>query len=396
MRISKRYIVIHKDSFLGIFVMLYILYTFWFQYAVVEVSGMLSILGLTILGLTIIEIKSLNKYINLIPLIIFWILLVGISLIKGSMISIQYTFEIAKYLIPCIGVFTYATKSEEHFRKILSIIAFACVLLAISLCIKGEVNQEGARQLFGLNTNQASNFLTIGFFSTLFLIDLKKLAVFRNIYYITLCVVMCFAQILCASRRGFIIMIFLLTGYIYCWLSIMLKNKYVMKFIIIFMILLIIAFLLSTYGSVFADSAIMRRLSGENTTGDLARARYQTIAFQMFKQNPLIGKGLGAVEKVAGAYCHSLYYELLACTGIMGFSVIISYLLYMIRKTWKLREHYIKCNREKAFQACFVMIFVVSLFVSGVAMVFIYESYFYIVIAIICSYIYIYSDLAWE
>lgn len=395
MRISRRFGVIQKDSFLGIFVMLYILYTFWFQYAAFEVPGMLAILGMIIFSLTIIDIKNLGKYTNLIPLIVFWILLLGISLLKGS-ISIKYTFEIAKYLIPCVGLFTYATKSEKYFRKILFVIALACVFLAVSLCIKGEVNQEGARQLIGLNTNQASNFLTIGFFSTLFLIDLKKVITPQNICYVVFGVMMCIAQILCASRRGFIIMIFLLTSYIFCYLSIILKNKYAMKIIVIFMILLVIVFLFSTYGSVFADSAIVRRLSGENTTGDLARARYQTIAFQMFKMSPLIGNGLGAVEEVAGAYSHSLYYELLACTGITGFLLVMGYLFYMIKKTWSLKRHFMKYIRENAFQACFVMLFVVSLFVSGIAMVFIYESYFYIVIAIICSYIYIYSTLIGE
>lgn len=372
--------------------MFYILYTFWAQYVFNEVTGILSILGLVILFLTVMEKKKINKYRILLPLILFLILLVGISLINGS-VSMRYTFQIAKYLIPCFGIFAYATKSENHFRKILFIFSIACVLLSVSLWFKGEVNREGARQLADLNVNLASNFLTIGFFSTLFLIEIKKIIIFRNLYYVIVCGILCSAQMLCASRRGFIIMIFLLAAYIFCWLAIMKRKHYVTKIMIMFMILLVIIFLLNIYGETFSNMVVVRRLLGEHTTGDLARAQYKIIALCIFKNNPLIGSGLGAVEKIAGAYSHSLYYELLACTGTIGFSLMIGYLIHLFRKTWKLKIFYIDYIKERAFQSFFMMFFVLSLFISGITMVYIYESYFYMIIGIVCSYICLYTKI---
>lgn len=389
MTITHKVGVIQKDSALGLFVEIYIVYTFWFQYGLFEISGLLSLLGIIILVLCLTEIKKITRYKLLLPIVIFFMYLFVISLFNN--ISMHYCIVIWKYFIPCLGVFSYASKSEKHFRKILLTICVSCFLLAIFLILKGQVNFEGAYQLSNLNTNQASNFFTIGFFATIFLIDLKKIKSIRNIFYVIISFMLCVAQIMCASRRGFIIMLFLIGAYIFCVMKVVLKKNYSMKILAIIIVCVAIVFLFSTYGHVFMHSAVAKRLSGENTTGDIARARYQAIAWELFKKKPIVGNGLGAVEHIAGAYSHSLYYEILSCTGILGTVILLSYFGVIIKKISYIGKKIYEKDNIYSFQASIIISFVISFLISGIAMVFIYESYFYIVIAVLCSFIYVYN-----
>lgn len=383
----NRAFIIEKDFFLYCIIALYILYTFWFQYSFFEIPGLLSGLGIVMLILILPEIKQLSSFRLIYPLIFFVIFLLVLSAFNST--SMEYTFTIIKYITPCVGIFVYARKSQKKFKKMLTVITMACLLLAISIFSKGTLTYEGALQLNSLNINGASNFLTFGLTLNLFLIDVKEKKLFKNVTLIIIAIILCLAQVMCASRRGFVIMSFLVIAYIFSILKVKYRKNLFRKTLIVLSFIALVAFIFNTYSDTISSLTIFKRLSGVNTTGDIARIRYQSVAWGLFKESPLWGNGLGAVEKSVGAYSHSMYYELLACTGIIGFFTIVGYFINLFFKVNRIRVNSARKNDIEEFYAYFTMCYILSIIVSGITMVFIYESYFYIMIAVVISYIYI-------
>ena len=344
---------------------------------------MISVLGVMILLFSMLELKYIETYRIITPIILFIIYILVISI--NSDLSMAYAESILKYMIPFLGVFSYCRKTWDRFWKIGNAILLACVFLAIAIIQKGTVSYDGAVQLGTLNINQASNFLTFGLVILLLKIDVYNKNKKRNIILILLGVILNVSQIISASRRGFIIMIFLIFMYVTNYFVIILKKNRFARLMGVIIIFTIIAFVYSSYSNVFSSMTVMQRLSGVNTTGDLARSRYQAIALQIFLNNPICGKGLGAVEKVAGAYSHSLYFELLACTGIIGIVIVMGTFASMLIKLRYLRKNEI-IDSDKCITA-FMSAYVISILLSSITMVFIYESYFYIMLAVVFSYI---------
>lgn len=382
---GRRFGVISKDSILLMAILFYIFYTFWFQYSFFAISGLISVLGIAILLLSIFEIRGINDYFLMGPLVLFVLFLLILSIFYSG--SMEYAVMIIEYLIPCFGVFSYARKSELHFERITKCIIFATALLSIALITKGVETYDGAIRLNDLNSNQASNLLSFGLTLDLFLIKFDK-KISKNLLYVVIAIFLCIAQIMTASRRGFVIMAFLIFAYILAILSTVYRRNYLLKILIILGCLSVGVYIILNYASALQSVAIFQRLSGENTTGDIARIRYQKVAIELFKGNPIFGQGLGEVARVAGAYSHSLYFELLACTGLVGFCTIILYFINMAKKVNSIRMKRLDNTQICGeFKSLYMIVFIVSILISGIAVVFIYESYFYIMIAVIISYI---------
>lgn len=387
LKLKKKNLVFEQDLILCLIVATYIYYMFWFQYSFVENSQFLAVIGLFMTGIMIFEIKHLLSLKLISPLLIF----IGVSLVLSIFYSysIRYTFMIITYLIPCLAVFIYAKKSEKKFKRVLFFIFSACLFLAISLLLKGTPTYDGALQLNSLNINQASNFLTFGLSVGLFLININEKKYLKKIILLVGVGILCWAQIMCASRRGFIVMLFLIVAYTFSILKVKYKKTFFLQLLITFSIIAVVLFIIITYGSDFSTLPVFQRIAGENNTGDVARLRYQSIAWALFKQSPLWGNGLGSVELYAGAYSHSMYYELIACTGLIGLGTILGYFFCLILKVNKIRLEFRKNNNNEEFYSLFMIWYIISILLSGVAMVFIYESYFYIMTAIVMSYIYL-------
>lgn len=365
---------------------LYIFYTFWFQYSYTEISGMMTILGLLVLISVLINVRGLSFYSLLYPVVFFLGYCFIVNFLKGQSLSI--IIQLVQYMLPCFGVYTYCVFSRKRWRRIVWVIAIACFLLSIALIQKGSLSYSGALRIVGLNENTASNYLTFGLMACLMLIRFEKgQRLYRNIFLIVMSVFMIVAQIFCASRRGFIIMLFIIVCYLYSVYRIRLNRKGGQRLQFILLIIIAIVFLFFNYKDRFMSSTIYQRFLGAYDTGDIARRRYQEIAWSLFTSSPVIGKGLGAVASVAGVYSHSLYYELLACTGINGFAVMIGYFIYIIIRLFKNSKTNMQMDNDVAFESFFLLWFAISTLISGIAMVYIYESYFYIMIALLVAYI---------
>ena len=87
----------------------------------------------------------------------------------------------------------------------------------------------------------------------------------------------------------------------------------------------------------------------------------------------------------AGMYSHSMYHELLACTGIVGTCILVGNLIInMVRlfiDSFKIDDGY---SDLKICSRC-MMLFVGAILVGGFAVVYIYDMYFYIILGLIAA-----------
>ena len=378
-------LVIGLDDLLLYSVAIYILYTFWFQYGCFEIPGLISILGVVIAIFSFVCMKNIKRYRTLLPILFFLAYLFCISIFNP--VSLNYSILILKYMIPMIGIYTYACGDKEKLCNVLKVIGSSCLLLALAIIFKGQRGSQGGLELQNLNTNLASVFLIIGFISLLFFLDVTGKNKSKTVVVVLFTIIIAIGIVLCASRRGVLVMV--LSIVYTAWIFIKLKNysNHLNRIIILIIVLLSTCLIVFELRNVIMEMTVIQRFGGKNISGDFARTYYQMIAMDLFKSQPIFGNGLGAVEELAGAYSHSLYFELLACTGIIGIFIIVGYLVYLCVKLWKCSKTIKGIDINEQYRSSIVIWLVISIFISGIAVVFIYDTAFYIMIAVIAAYL---------
>lgn len=121
-----------------------------------------------------------------------------------------------------------------------------------------------------------------------------------------------------------------------------------------------------------------------STNSAWIRFAYIKLGLQLFKENPILGIGIGNANIYTmlyygnSHYLHNNYVEILACGGIVGFLFyywIYFYLIYFFIKNFK--------YRDQEFNICFV-IFILKLIMDyGAVSYYSKPSYFYLLLFII-------------
>lgn len=372
-----------------------IFYVFSFQYIFTPISGLFIALSVGVVILTIFNAFKFGIKRNLvrgiIPFVIFFLLSLFSSLVFSSNIALSMNILLSsfEYFIFACCIYLFINNDKKNIYKILTIIFFSVFTLSVGFLIKAESNYFGALELSQLNNNSFSSYCFIGVSSAFLLVEKTSVSNKEKIMIILGIPVIYFAQFLSASRRGSAVLIFMLIGYL---LLKFLSKETKVNFKISLTFLTILFFVVVVfYGGVLMNSlgeqfVVLKRFAGEFNYGDEARSNYQKVALELFRDNPLFGNGFGAVQNVAGLYSHSLYYELLSSTGLVGFFVLNGTFL-----------HYFICCFQKGktlFDARILCLIIASLFFTGVAVTYVYDFDFYILTCIICSFIQIFKITA--
>lgn len=358
---------------------LYVGYIFWFQYGVREIGGILLLLGGMMALFIVLNLKSLDYYSELFLPIIFVILLCILTPIVAydKTRAYKYDFDLIKYIIATIAIHTYVDGNKYKMRKILWIISWSCVAQSFSLIFSKSTSGYGTSTLEGYNNNALSGCLTIGLFAALMLYDEKK-RLKDNILVILSISATSIAQILCASRRGFLITVMMLAIYIFsCYVLIVSKNEsHKLKFWAVCFIVFFIA--IYYFASIFTKSVMFQRLSGEKTGGDVDRVWLHELAIEAWNKDFLFGQGLGVVGSMGdGRYAHSIYYELVATSGVTGF---VLFLIFWIILIFVFMNAFIS-RKYMPFYRIKIVVFLlicVEILISGFAMVFFYDPNYYV------------------
>jgi len=381
-RVNEKQIV---DELTFAVLSVFLLYDFWFQYAVKTIDGILSILGIIIMVLFFARLRlSIEFY----RYILFVFLFILFSIVSGYLFALDRTtfsslyIRILKYIIPMLCMYNYVGWDYLRLKKIMFVVAISVLALSISMFFSGKVDFMGAVIVGDLNSNVFSSFLLLGMTANIFLLNSSN-SKFLTILLIGVIAVELVAQLFAASRRGILIFFFLIVTYIHSLISIKYNTKPFYKIVTVIFILAVVALVLVKFESINDKFIIIQEFG--RTSGDSLRKQYQAVAWRLFLDNPICGQGLGCVQYRIGMYSHSLYYELLSSVGIIGIFIIIYPLLRKAVAFWKGSNRIEDGNVEDKIQLRSMAWNVIAVLITGVAVVYIYDANFYIFIAIFAS-----------
>lgn len=373
------------DNFTLLILTAFMGYVFWFQYSFSEIDGLLIILGVLMGGLFLLRIRLNIKHYKSVGYVLLFLVSCTIS---GVLVSIdgdvcfQLLIRIIRYVIPMFCLYNYIGRDYSRAKRIMTVLSLVIFALSVSLIMKGSINIMGATVIGDLNANVFSSFLLLGIAANFFLMNCTQ-SKFVRIVLMCFLVVELIAQAMAASRRGILVFVFMILTYMHSLLSIKFQHKTMYKLVVILLVAVIGTIAIVNLMSM-SDRFIIFQEFGR-TSGDSLRTQYQNVAWEQFLRSPILGLGLGAVQSQIGMYSHSMYYELLACCGISGMIIILIPQIRKIISFWKFSNSSIGENIELRMQARLMAWLIISMLITGIAVVYFYDANFYILLAIIGS-----------
>lgn len=376
-------------------IVILLFYAFFFQYGVTTInSAMLALNALCILiGVwKLLTGVCRGKHSFYHWLIAFVLVSVLLSIVFGvsSSASIDVGIRMIEYCLTGFSVLLFSLSHKDRYLKILFFTWLSILLLAIAVQINGTiVVYLGAVGIGDLNTNEMSSFFLLMVFCAFYLYGNTNNKFQKIIIWLSLALVF-FIEIQSASRRGFIVMVFMIVMNIIISVVPFNNQNSSRKRLLIYSLIAIvgaIAFIeLRDY--ILGSTILGERLTGSMVGGDAARTRYHQFALEQFRQHPIFGVGVGGINYLQGVYSHSLFYETLGCTGVVGaLLLLISFFIPLKKLLKKLFDGSNKDGYEKnnVYLNKILLIYLVAILISGVAVVMIYDFYFYLSLALIAA-----------
>ena len=309
-----------------LFYALLIIYYGWFQIVFFQIPNMLLILGVGMMGFIFIHaLKTRNLVDSLTTELKIWILFAFTSFGYGMLVAVNQRYLISsillftQFLVLMYGI-VYISNQETNIDFFIKIFIMFAVLCAITTVFWG-VDYGKGRISMGLsnNPNLLGITMAIGVCCVLFKHSFERL--FISIFAFSAIMLMIYVTLLTGSRKSFLSIVLII---IYWFLFVIFKDikafQFTAKIKAIFSVILVVGagyYVLYPY---FEDSVILLRLTELFEVGAAQREDMYNVAFDLFKQSPLVGIGLNNYRAVSifGTYSHSTYAEALACTGILG------------------------------------------------------------------------------
>ena len=383
---TQQYLTVTIEKIKYLVLSVFILYVFWYQYARGEVSGVITMLGVLMVGFELLSIRRLRYYreISFVFIFLFISVIMGFLFTQDMEIFSQLVQRIIKYCIPMVCTYSYIGSNRDRFRNVMGIIVISITLLALnSFAADATVTATGAISVGDLNTNVFSCYIFIGVMSAIYLIEESNKKLVKCLLWLAL-LIFSVAQIKAASRRGFLILIFCISIYVHSLIFLKNKNNIIYKILTITIILIGLVIIIDNLGSLMGDTVLWQRFFHNQTKGDQLRKLYQGVAFSLFSQNPIFGNGFGCVQSTIGMYSHSLYFELLACCGLLGTILILFPIMRRCIRFWKLSNNNQFEIRDR-MQQRILSIWCIAMLMIGIAVTFIYDADFYLLLAIIAA-----------
>lgn len=275
-----------------------------------------------------------------------WCLFTVVSLAFGLIVAVSLTdlihaiITFIEYLILIFSM-VYISNQDNKIDFFINIYIIFSAICALSV-IWGGVNFTSTRMTMSetTNPNTVGILLVIGIFCLLYQLDFKKLL--TTLLRIGLLFLFLYVIVLTASRKSFISTVILLVFWILFVLKDVLKStkKHRIRNLFIFISIIIIG--INYFSSFLQDSGLIVRMQLFFEGGNETRIDMYMTAFELFKNNPIAGIGLGNFRDVTmfGTYSHSTYAEILACTGLIGTILYFTpYISQIIKISYLMRDN---------------------------------------------------------
>lgn len=373
------------DRFHFVLIAIYILYTFWFQYAVYSIYWLFTVLGVLLLGVTLFKQYHVNFFSNILYVIMFMIVLFcsGVLFSENRELSMDTYSTMFLQLLPMFAIYSYIGIDKQRLTRVFAVISISTALMSISLITRGQVIDTGAIVIGELNSNKFSCYLFLGLIADLYLFNETKSKIYKGLLVLSI-IVCTFAQIFAASRRGVIVFAFLLVMYFHSYMYIKYKGKPLYRIATAIVVGVILGMVVVLYSDRFNNLVVIQRLFHNSTIGDQLRASYQKTALSIFLESPIIGRGANAVAIRAGMYSHSLFYELIATSGVIGSVAVLLPLTGQFMRCMRISRY--DLDNKFQIQLRIIAWAIVGFLLSGIAVVYIYDPDFYILLGLFASY----------
>lgn len=367
-------------------ILIFVFYTMFYQHMVGDVDAirMCSYLLMFLLSIlaTAKDIKKIKKIIWIILFIVFaFISGTFFSVNGGKKLFFEMMMRVVSYFIVMYCVYCYIENNRRNFTSIMLIIWFSALMLVLTTFFMGkDSTYYGGISIGELNKNMLSCYITMGFFANLYLLYEARNK-WKKVLLLSTIILEVVAQLNAASRTGTASIILLIFAYIDSIYFIKYENKWMSRIIMICIISIGLIWFYLDFTKLSDVFIVIERFRGLYTVGDGLRKNYQTVAWNMFLDNPIFGKGLGCVSMNCGTYSHSFYYELLASTGLIGLTILAGFLIRYMIAFLRFSCCHSKCMENRLF-ARLMSWSILLIFVTGISQVYIYYFFFYIYIAI--------------
>lgn len=273
--------------------------------------------------------------------------------ISMCMISLLWSKDIkqsiiqTRIMVECAIVGNLIISFIDDKNKMLFIynsFVIAGISLLIRLIITVPMSTWGSGRIAteALNSNTIGMYLAI---SILFAIQLIKCT--NNKKYIFIVITFSIVILLTGSRKAFFM---LLAGMFILYYLNSSKISYKLMIILIMSIMIIISYnLIMDIPDLYNVLGIrieemINTFTGRGSIDYSTRERLSMIkvGMQLFKENPLIGYGIGSYSEISGfwKYAHNNYIELLVGVGLIGTIIYYSIYVYIVIKLLFKRKEY--------------------------------------------------------
>lgn len=245
------------------------------------------------------------------------------------------------FLLPTVFLYDirYLYYSIACFSITCALIAFAFSIGLLEDYIRFA---NGRVSVFGENPNSTSGRITIAFVLLLYLIIRNPLRWTRLRYLLILLFFPMLIMIMASGSRGsFLILCLCILLFFILTPSINKFKKYLLLFCSILLLLGGI-FQISLHNDEFSLFSRLENTIEEGSSG--GRDVLNQHAFEIFKDFPIIGKGmLGFSKEMYFRYnetltVHNLYLYILATTGIIGFILFTAFIFLLMTKVLNIRK----------------------------------------------------------
>lgn len=366
-----------KFSFL-----LCLVYLIWFKEAFFSIDVVLYAFVFLICIIVLFDIISTDKTIRFnnqgIVLAFFCLLLysfiTGVFIVSDLSVFISYIIRLTIFSLLCFCC-DYICRKEQSVKWLFNIFEICGILCAIQTFLFGVSYNGGSVITMSThnNPNKLGLTMVLGIMAIVF--DKENLE-HRFMTKLLLILLQLYIILFTGSRKSFLAALMLLFFWIFDYLQSTIRKKVTWKALLSFVVFIAFAifsvwFIINHY----SKTGIYVRMSNLFDTN--RRLTLYDEAFEMWKSNPLFGVGYGQFQVYSryNYYSHSTYAELISCTGIIGFIIIV---YPLIKELFRGLSNLIRVFKDKAldyrerynYRMMFLFLLVEVLLASGVILIY--------------------------
>lgn len=365
---------------------LFLIYSMWFQYGVTEINSFLSVIGILLFAAILFKNEgklNVEQYrpVGILFVFLLYALVAGVLFSGARSEVVNLLLQIVKYMLPMIAMIDYVGCDFRKLKKLSWVIAIVGILLSYSIITKGVVQSNSGVTISDLNTNVLVSYLILVLVSITFLFyDSKG---YKRVILLVDFALSAIAIINAASRRGAIVFAFISIMYIYIYCNKSGKERWLSKLLMATLVVCGLVYVANEISYLGENNPLVLRLMGKGdvSASDSLRRYYKMKALELFFRRPIVGNGLGYVGISCGMHSHSMYHELLACTGIVGTGIMFVFGIKSLVMLNRNRKRVLDTNR--LICTYITIVFFISIVLSAYQATYIYDSYFYIMLAVI-------------